>query len=229
MIQKNMTMREIVKENPNSVDVFNDLKLDYCCGGHKTLETLADQKNLDAESIVAMLNRLEKPEKGTDDFVKEASGMNVRELIRHIERVHHDKERALIKDIDKLLNTILVVHYEHHKQQLIGLHSAFSDLKKELEQHFAKEEKEVFPMILDALETNTALGELEEEHEAAGALIEEIQRLTDNFSTPPDTCVTYERTIQSLKSLVEDVFIHIYKENSILFRKVRGEEDEKAS
>ena len=58
---------------------------------------------------------------------------------------------------------------------------------------------------------------LEEEHSAAGDLIKEIQKLTENFTLPADACITFERTYKTLEALFDDIFIHIFKENSILF------------
>lgn len=74
--------------------------------------------------------------------------MEIPELIDYIIETHHTKERCLLNEIDELLNTVLLVHYEQHSEQLVPLHGVFSDLRKELQEHFVKEEKLIFPYII---------------------------------------------------------------------------------
>ena len=104
---------------------------------------------------------------------------------------------------------------------LTKLHHLYSDLKAELEEHFAKEERLVFPLmrqhphpeqdVLDYVKS------LEDEHTDAGDIIKKIYQLTDNFTPPADACPTFQRTYQVMETLFDDVFIHIFKENSIAF------------
>lgn len=50
-------------------------------------------------------------------------------------------------EVDALLNKILLVHYEHHGEELLALYTLYSQLQMELLQHFAREEKEIFPLM----------------------------------------------------------------------------------
>lgn len=123
-------------------------------------------------------------------------------------------------ELDSLINKIMVVHYENHANQLVELHKLFGNLKTELEEHFVKEEKLIFPLVEDASpsqEIINYINELEADHDAAGEIIKSIQKVTNGFSAPQDACMTYRRTFDLLNDFVEDIFIHIFKENSILF------------
>jgi regulator of cell morphogenesis and NO signaling len=85
--------------------------------------------------------------------------------------------------------------------------------------HFAQEEVEVFP-LMQREATKKAYEKvvsLESDHEAAGDLIKRLINATHDFTAPVDGCATYRATYALLKQLVEDIFLHIYKENSILF------------
>lgn len=101
------------------------------------------------------------------------------------------------------------------------LHSLFSDLKKELEEHFILEEEETFPLMLEnenpSPEIIKKVEDLEADHEKAGDLIKEMIELTNWFEAPADGCNTYKYTYDLLEKLVKDVFVHIFKENSIMF------------
>ncbi|WP_282929903.1 hemerythrin domain-containing protein [Anaerococcus sp. Marseille-Q7828] len=91
---------------------------------------------------------------------------------------NHKKERNLLFEIDPLLNRILSVHFEHHGGDLIKLHSLFASLKKELEEHFIKEEKITFPLMLaneyPSKELIKGVEALEADNEKAGDLIKEM-------------------------------------------------------
>jgi regulator of cell morphogenesis and NO signaling len=60
---------------------------------------------------------------------------------------------------------------------------------------------------------------MEIEHENAGRLIAEINRLTGSYTTPEDACTTYKVLYKELKEFENDLHIHIHLENNILFPK----------
>ena len=60
---------------------------------------------------------------------------------------------------------------------------------------------------------------VEDGHEGDGTLIKGLQEVTRSFTPPEDGCPTYVATYAMMKTLVEDIFLHIFKENSILFPK----------
>lgn len=227
MLNKETKLKDIVNESPVTMDLFNDLNIDYCCNGADSLEDVAEKKNIDINSLMSLIEKKKsettdvKDEKTSDieDFKK----LSIRDMIKHLKFTHHQNEREMLIELDGLVNKILLAHYKTHSEELIELHKIFGLLKNELEVHFAKEEKLIFPLMNEnenpSQEVIDYINVLEGEHEQAGALIKEMQALTNNFSTPEDACVTYERTYYLLSELVEDIFVHIFKENSILFPK----------
>lgn len=225
MIEKNMTLAEVVKEFPGAIDIFNDARIDYCCGGSNELGPALREKGIDVDAFVQKLN-LEKDNYIADKESKLNTSLyqlNVKDLIDFIEDSHHIDERELLYKLDSLVNKILMVHYDHHREELIQVHRLFADLKKELEEHFVKEEHIVFPLMKERNISKEKLlpliEELKAEHEAAGEIIKQLQEATRNFEPPKDVCPTYISTYQNLKKLVDDIFLHIYAENSVLFEK----------
>jgi regulator of cell morphogenesis and NO signaling len=55
------------------------------------------------------------------------------------------------------------------------------------------------------------------EHDAAGRLLAELRRLSENFSTPIGACPTYHAYYDGLREFEEDLHQHIHLENNILF------------
>lgn len=226
MININTKIEDIVKIDNAIMEFFNRERIDFCCNGHMTIEEVAGEKNIRPQDL------LEKIEKNFNPaYSKEAQGielekfkdLSLKEMVASLIVDHHNKERDLLFEIDPLLNKILSVHYKHHGKELMKLHSLFANLKKELEEHFVKEEEITFPLMLEnenpSPEIIKKVEDLEVDHERAGFLIKEMIDLTSWFKVPEDGCNTYKYTFNLLEKLVKDVFVHIFKENSIMFAK----------
>lgn len=232
MINIKTKIEDIVKLDNGIMEFFNSEKIDFCCNGHKTIEEVADEKSISPQALLENIeesmkinNSWEKQEVDLEEF----QGLSLHEMVDSLLVDHHNKERDLLFEIDPLLNKILSVHYKHHGQELMKLHSLFSDLKKELEEHFIQEEEVTFPLMLEnenpSPEIIKKVEDLEADHEKAGDLIKEMIELTNWFEAPADGCNTYKYTYGLLEKLVKDVFVHIFKENSIMFERYAKREE----
>jgi regulator of cell morphogenesis and NO signaling len=97
-----------------------------------------------------------------------------------------------------------------------------------------REEKVVFPFIkalvqakrtgnFEALNSQPSLTDpirlMEVDHDAAGEILAEMQKLSNNYAPPADACNSYQFLYKKLKDLDEDLHQHIHLENNILFPK----------
>lgn len=229
-ITNNMTIADVVKAYPSAIEIFHDFKIDYCCGGNENLVQAVEKLSLDSKSFLELLNKklLEKKNQEEQEQrlnIEQLMQMNVEELIAFIIATHHAKERVLLEEVDELVNKVLFVHYANRGEQLIPLHANFCDLRKELLQHFAKEEKVTFPYMKENAPSErncNYIKELENEHEAAGNIIKEIEACTNHFKAPEGACKSYRLLFQKLQELVEDIYLHIFTENSVLFPTYEG-------
>lgn len=215
------TLSDLVRRHPLATTFLNEKHIDYCCGGDDLLSHAIGQAGYDQSSFLSELDGYlaVQEAKFNPSISEKLYEMSVSELITHLEATHHRDERMLLADIDAKLATILSVHYTSHKEELVTVFKLFADLRKELLVHFVQEEEEVFPLLREKA-TAVALAKveaLEADHEAAGTLIKALIQATNDFTAPKDSCPTYEAAYALMKRLVEDVFLHIYKENSILF------------
>ena len=108
----------------------------------------------------------------------------------------------------------------------------FDEIKRDFEQHMMKEEVILFPRI-KVLETLFNEGRLskenlaieapirvmEFEHETAGKMMEEIKKLSNNFTSPVNACTTFRLSLEELKIFENDLHQHVHLENNILFPK----------
>lgn len=224
-ISQETHLGELVTFFPAITTRLNELHIDYCCQGERTLEAAMKEAGLAADFITEVQNAysdyLNRPDKELP-----VTELSDKQLIDLILEIHHQPERALWTELDKLINLILLVHYEHDKNLLLNLHRSFSELKLELEEHFAKEEKELFPAMLKAdisdkerAAISELIQQLENEHEVAGQIIKRLMKETDDFTPPEYACPTMQAVYAKLHELVDDIFLHIAKENSVLFKR----------
>lgn len=225
MITKQNTLAEVVRDFPQTIPYFNELHLDYCCGGGIPIEEAVKNTDLKADDVVAGVNEFIKQHAAKPasqhDSLERFKKLSVPEMLDDLEATHHVSGRQLMGETEVYLNKILIVHYPHHGEMLTQLHHLFANLKAELEEHFAKEERLVFPLMREnpqpTQETLDYVKSLEDEHTGAGDIIKEIQQLTNNFELPADACPTFKHTYEVMQDLFNDVFVHIFKENSIVF------------
>ena len=52
----NMIINDVIKKYPQTIKVFNDYKVDSCCGGGAPIETTAKRDRIDVEGLLKALN-----------------------------------------------------------------------------------------------------------------------------------------------------------------------------
>jgi len=55
-ITGDMVINEVIKKYPATIKVFNDFRVDSCCGGGAPIETTAKRDGVDVETLVIALN-----------------------------------------------------------------------------------------------------------------------------------------------------------------------------
>ncbi len=219
------TIGQWVTEHPSTARVFEDLRIDYCCGGGTTLEEACWHKQLDLHEIVDHL--LQAAEVRQVDATGNWYESSLISLCDHIEQTHHAYLRDELPRLTTLIEKVVMAHSDKHPE-LRELQQVFSALREELEPHMFKEEQILFPAIRH-MEESTSRPEfpfgtvanpirmMEHEHDAAGSALTRIRQLTSGFSVPDGACNTYRVMLDSLRLLEDDLHQHIHKENNILF------------
>ncbi|MGU8967304.1 iron-sulfur cluster repair di-iron protein [Clostridium perfringens] len=226
LIRKDYSLGEVVTVYPAVVKKFNDMELDYCCGGNKSLELALKEKGVDVDKFVEDLNKEFKEFKFENSQYVDWREKSSEELISHIVETHHGETFRLLKEIDPLMVKVFRVHFSHDPELLMKVHSLFGKLKCELEEHLLKEENILFPLMIkyDKAKNEKEKKEIEEdiriivnEHEAAGDILKELSEVTDDYKVPEWGCISFKLLYDYLHDLEKDLFIHIHKENNILF------------
>jgi regulator of cell morphogenesis and NO signaling len=223
------TLAEIVKTDFRSARVFENYNLDFCCKGNRPLLEACEEKNLDADTI---LNEVMTVMTGSSED-KSIEEWKIDELANHILDTHHVYTRKMLPIIFAHSQKVSEVHGKNHPE-VTEIAEIFSRVNDELNSHMMKEEKMLFPFILeltDAEKNNThpssspfgsiagPISVMEREHVEAGDGFFRIRELSNNYSAPEDACGTYQVLYQELNEFENDLHRHIHLENNILFPK----------
>lgn len=219
------TVGELVRAVPSRSRIFENLGIDYCCGGKKPLAEVCRTKNLDPASVIAMLAALAATPATSLSVNPDALGLA--ELCDHIELVHHGYLKEELQRLDFMTRKVAAVHGDH-EPRLLEVRRVFETFNAETTSHIKEEDETVFPAIRQLEAANgdkaavssglkVALTKLESEHDSAGAALEQFKALTDSYSPPDWACNTFRALYDGLAQLEKNMHQHVHEENNVLF------------
>jgi regulator of cell morphogenesis and NO signaling len=215
---------QLVSERPGRARLFENLGIDYCCGGGRSLVEACRARDLDLASVLAVLRAIDhEPQTDERDWTR----ASLSELCDHIEQTHHAYLKQELPRLEQCLTRIAGKHGPGDPR-LVELLRVYRGFRAELEHHAMKEEQILFPLIrrLEAGadpstfhcgSVNNPIRVMEMEHDHAGDALKQMRELTDGYQAPPGACNTYRATMDALGQLEQDMHRHVHKENSILF------------
>jgi len=230
MLSLTRTVRDIALEQPQATRVFEKLKIDYCCGGDKTVGEACASAGVEIASLERMLDESRQSDFEVNvsiDFQK----LTLRELINHILDKHHVYTKDEMLRLEPLMAKVISVHGGNHSE-LNEMGALFQQVCADLKPHMFKEEQILFPYVLEmersVLENSPApfapFGTVKNpvrmmmlEHDTVGDLLRELRALSSNYVVPADSCISYQTLYQAMETFEQDLHQHIHLENNILF------------
>jgi regulator of cell morphogenesis and NO signaling len=225
-----MTVRDVAIEIPQSTRLFEQLKIDYCCGGNQPLADACTSAGVNLDNVMELLAEVTKStSQDTPDF----QNIPLPELIAHILDTHHVFTKSEMDRLQSLADKVLAAHGGNHPE-LVHLTELLTRLCADLKPHMFKEEQVLFPYIVAltqaADQKRTApfapFGTVKNpvrmmmlEHDTAGDILRELRALTFDYKVPADACISYRTLYQALEDFEKDLHQHIHLENNILFPK----------
>lgn len=226
---------ELAAKDIRKAEVFKKYGIDFCCGGKKSLKQACEEAGADLALVQAELSKPAGTTTSSNDF----TGWTPSFLADYIFNQHHQyyyRQQPVIADLlEKVVN-----RHGSHFPELITLMGLYKELVGELNTHFYKEEKVLFPFIrsfqtatetapaksVDNLSLREPVQMMEADHEMAGEILAGINKLTNNYTPPANACNSFQFLYAKLKELQDDLHIHIHLENNILFPKALAMEKE---
>ena len=188
-ITSDLTVGQLAAQHPLATRVFARHGIDYCCGGGRPLAEVCKAKKLNSEAVLDEIRMELKPPDVTEERWDQAPLGN---LIEHILGAYHGPLREELPRLESMARKVLEIHREKDPERLSGLLSVFLGLKSELEQHMAKEEQILFPMINQGM-GDRAVGPvsvMEHEHDSAAMALRRLRELTNGYQVPAEACNT---------------------------------------
>jgi regulator of cell morphogenesis and NO signaling len=232
------TVREIALEAPLTTKVFENYRIDYCCGGHRTFADACQTAGADAEDVLKEINECLESAVPTElDWVAQAS---LSRLIDYIVAKHHAYTEYEIKNLTPLMAKVASRHGANHPE-LFKLEELFAALCSELAPHLQKEERMLFPYIKELEDfkvkrekapmscfgtVNNPVSVMLREHDAAGEILRTLREVSRDYAVPGGACTSYTALLTRLEAFEKDLHQHIHLENNILFPKAIELENE---
>lgn len=222
-MNKETQIKDFIAVYPSLTKLFIENHVDYCCNGHRTLLEASVHHGFDVDVMLLKIEKVISQSQSTYHF-NEILAMNVQELENYIENKHHTYIKEKLPIAHELITKIVRAHGVNHSE-LLEVSHVFGLIQADLNTHLLREEIILFPMFSEMKsneETQEGINILKKEHEQVGEYIHRLQHLTHDYLVPDDACPTFKKTYELLQEIQEDIFMHIYLENSVLFEKVGG-------
>ncbi len=221
------SVAQLVTDQPGRARIFEELGIDYCCGGDHSLAEACRKHDLDPDTVVRMLDAVAEP--STESVTWNDASLG--DLIDHITSTHHEYLRRELPRLERLLTRVTQAHESTHPW-LRHVLETFLALKDDLEVHMVSEEEQIFPSIR-SLEQNgsppesspfdrSGLEQMIEEHDEAGAALKKLRDLTNDYAPPENACPKFRAALDGLEELETNMHQHMHKENNILFPRARS-------
>lgn len=224
------TIRDIALESPQTTRVFEEFKIDYCCGGRKSLDEACLDAGLDPHLVARKLESAMKDydARGNSDLPGRKSPSD---LIDYIIGKHHVFTMQEIERLTPLMEKVCHRHGEKHPE-LFKLQTIFLALADSLIPHMRKEENVLFPYI-QQLESSLLnglsappphFGTVENpirmmmaDHEVDGERLRIMRDISSDYTLPEGACPSFTALYAGLQDLEKDLHRHIHLENNVLF------------
>ena len=232
MINSETTVKEVALHMPESTRLFEQLKIDYCCGGNRPLGEACASAGLDVMTVMKMLGEVGESS-SLQASALDFQNASLPELIEHILNTHHVFTKSEMSRLEALTAKVIGAHGRNHPE-LMNVRDLFKRLCADLTPHMFKEEQVLFPYIVRMAEAfdnnrpgpfapfvtvNNPVRMMMKEHDTAGDILRELRAVTSDYKVPSDACISYQTLYQALENFERDLHQHIHLENNLLFPK----------
>lgn len=221
------TIRELIAERPVAARILANHQIDFCENAKRTVEEVCRERRISAATILQESDAaFRRTAAGDRDWSRAPLG----ELVDYIVLRHHGYLRTELPWMETMARRVKSKHGASHA--FLGeLEEIAVGLREELDSHLLKEEMVLFPYIRSLVLAQTAGGApgascfgsienpirmMEYEHDSAQSALRRMRELTSDYTAPPDACLSFRILYEGLRSIDEDLQVHIHLENDVL-------------
>lgn len=224
------TIREIALEAPATTRVFEEFKIDYCCGGNRSIADACSSSGIDETAVIDRIVETISQKEDGDDLVPPEQRQPTH-LIEYIIAKHHVFTATELDRLGPLMTKVVMRHGKKHPE-LFELEDVFTELVESLVPHMRKEENVLFPFI-EELEmaakwnlpapvphfgtVNNPIRMMMYEHDTDGERLKKMREISKDYELPEGACPSFTALYAGLQDLERDLHRHIHLENNVLF------------
>lgn len=206
------TLAELAARGAAAARVLQRHRLDFCCGGGRSLDEACAERGLDPQALLAEM----APQADADDVRPEA--LSPPALVDFIIARFHTPLREELVRLQQMARKVERVHADKPTCP-VGLAAHVTEMAASLNSHMAKEEQILFPMIRAGAgaRAHMPIKVMMQEHEDHAANLRRTRALTTDLEAPAGACGTWRALYDGLRELELDLMRHVHLENNVLF------------
>lgn len=228
VVEPGVLVRDVVFHVPGASRAMERFRLDYCCGGSKSLTAICAESHVEVSALIAALEEEKLKGGETDQQLLEIPLMD---LIARIVREHHELTRKEAPRLIALAERAREL-YGARIPELGAIAKETALLFGELVPHLRQEERVLFPYVeqleiagRDGKPAPVALFatirhvivEMEHEHEDSELVMGRLRQLTHDFAVSEATPAEVRELYEGLEAHERDLVRHMHLEGNVVF------------
>ena len=224
-------IRDIVKTDYRTAEVFKKYQLGFCCTGNIDLKKACEAKGIDFG--VLSLDLKESTKNLVLPNFLPFNEWRIEFLIDYISNIHHTYLYMVIPSLSESLKSFTAGHQDKYPE-LAEVSKIFTELTGVLMKHSRLEDEIIFPYIKQidsAFRRKEPYGNLfvrtlrkplfivEQEHLRIQQLLNTLQFTTNYFTPQESACINYGVIYKKLEELSNNLTQHKHLEQDLLFPK----------
>ena len=230
LLEKEMKLADVIHHDYNLIPVIGrfGIMLGF---GDSSIDKICQEKQINSDFFVTILNAFHDPQYLDKDSQQNFSAT---QLIDYLQQTHNYYLQIKIPEIECLIGE-METNDEVNSASYTILHKFFEEYKTELINHIEREEKRVYPYVIeleDAIKSNTIppslLSRIEEysittyeaEHENVEEKLKDLKNIIIKYLPPSKKQQSRYKLLKELTVLEKDLNDHANIEDLILVPKV---------
>lgn len=221
-------VRDVVFHMPGASRAMERFRLDYCCGGAKTLSAICEEARVSVDALLVALEE-EKAKGGETD--QELLETPLEALVGRIVKDHHELSRQEGQRLVGLAAAARDAHAERYPK-LGAIAKETKLLFDELLPHLVEEEKILFPYVEQLERAGTegkpapvalfatirhVLVDMEREHEECESVMARLRSLAADYAVDETTPAEVRALYEGLDAHEKDLVRHMHLEGNVVF------------
>lgn len=224
----NRTIGDLATDIPAAIRVFQAWKIDYCCGGKRSLADACASAGRTVDEFEAAIAAAPDVTGSSEVAWRTESLKSVAAQI--CERYHRYTREELVT-LQALATKVYGVHGARNPE-LAHVVDLINELSGDMIPHMLKEEQVLFPYVDQLQEAadgqraaatpffgtvKNPVQMMMNEHDRVGELLVQLRAVTTDYTLPPTACFSYTQLFTRLQEFERLTHEHVHVENNIYF------------